>query len=89
MKTSLNFKPLQWRVNIDGEALAVETEKKKRNRLNRRSELYRGKYRYVQPKINLLRSYACETNCRRGASHDGETVYRKNYDMLNLCIFVV
>ncbi|GFU73058.1 hypothetical protein TNCV_456321 [Trichonephila clavipes] len=32
--------------------------------LNRRPELYRGKYRCVQPKINLLkkrRSYACET----------------------------
>ncbi|GFX21533.1 hypothetical protein TNCV_1399471 [Trichonephila clavipes] len=45
--------------------------------LNRRPELYRGKYRCVQPKINLLkrRSYACETQCfpvepsgcRRGA----------------------
>ncbi|GFV35728.1 transposon Tf2-6 polyprotein [Trichonephila clavipes] len=45
--------------------------------LNRRPELYRGKYRCVQPKINLLkrRSYACEkqcfpvepSGCRRGA----------------------
>ncbi|GFT45122.1 hypothetical protein TNCV_4154151 [Trichonephila clavipes] len=44
--------------------------------LNRRPELYRGKYRCVQPKINLLkrRSYACETmfscgpsGCRRDA----------------------
>ncbi|GFU92893.1 hypothetical protein TNCV_2080391 [Trichonephila clavipes] len=44
---------------------------------NRRPELYRGKYRCVQPKINLLkrRSYACDTQCfpvepsgcRRGA----------------------
>ncbi|GFW59040.1 hypothetical protein TNCV_2831461 [Trichonephila clavipes] len=34
--------------------------------LNRRPELYRGKYRCVQPRlINLLkrRSYACETQC--------------------------
>ncbi|GFW08173.1 integrase catalytic domain-containing protein [Trichonephila clavipes] len=46
--------------------------------LNRRPELYRGKYRCVQPKINSLkrRSYACEkqcfpvepSGCRRGAS---------------------
>ncbi|GFT69710.1 hypothetical protein TNCV_1299071 [Trichonephila clavipes] len=45
--------------------------------LNRRPELYRGKYRCVQPKINLLKrcSYAGETQCfpvepsgcRRGA----------------------
>ncbi|GFW78331.1 hypothetical protein TNCV_1378811, partial [Trichonephila clavipes] len=50
--------------------------------LNRRpSELYRGKYRCVQPKINLLkrRSYACETQCfpvelpdvEEVPSHDG------------------
>ncbi|GFU06557.1 hypothetical protein TNCV_3404611 [Trichonephila clavipes] len=33
--------------------------------LNRRPELYRGKYRCVQPKINSLkrRSYACEKQC--------------------------
>ncbi|GFV49382.1 hypothetical protein TNCV_2197971 [Trichonephila clavipes] len=33
--------------------------------LNRRPELYRGKYRCVQPKINLLKrcSYAGETQC--------------------------
>ncbi|GFV40219.1 hypothetical protein TNCV_3823191 [Trichonephila clavipes] len=39
--------------------------RKNRNRLNRRPELYRGKYRCVQPKINLSkrRSYACETQC--------------------------
>ncbi|GFT47835.1 hypothetical protein TNCV_1594501 [Trichonephila clavipes] len=39
--------------------------KKKKIVLNRRPELYRGKYRCVQPKINLLkrRSYACETMC--------------------------
>ncbi|GFW37043.1 hypothetical protein TNCV_5019411 [Trichonephila clavipes] len=47
------FEPWQWK------------RRKKRNRLNRRPELYRGKYRCVQPKINLLkrRSYACETMC--------------------------
>ncbi|GFW66270.1 hypothetical protein TNCV_1711691 [Trichonephila clavipes] len=52
-------------------------EGKREIALNRRPELYRGKYRCVQPKINLLkrRSYACETQCfpvepsgyRRGA----------------------
>ncbi|GFU04276.1 hypothetical protein TNCV_863821 [Trichonephila clavipes] len=52
--------------------------------LNRRPELYRGKYRCVQPKINLLkrRSYACETmfslwnlpDVEEMPSHDGETV---------------
>ncbi|GFU17426.1 hypothetical protein TNCV_4309621 [Trichonephila clavipes] len=51
--------------------------------LNRRPELYRGKYRCVQLKINLLkrRFHACETQCfpvepsgcRRGA-FTGETV---------------
>ncbi|GFV41739.1 hypothetical protein TNCV_3628901 [Trichonephila clavipes] len=52
-------------------------EGKKRNRFKQTSELYRGKYRCVQPKINLLKrhSHACETQCfpvepsgcRRGA----------------------
>ncbi|GFV26627.1 hypothetical protein TNCV_679891 [Trichonephila clavipes] len=52
-------------------------EGKEKSFSNRRPELYRGKYRCVQPKINLLkrRSYACETQCfpvepsgcRRGA----------------------
>ncbi|GFV10359.1 hypothetical protein TNCV_1491111 [Trichonephila clavipes] len=39
--------------------------KKREIVLNRRPELYRGKYRCVQPKINLLkrRSYAGETQC--------------------------
>ncbi|GFX69869.1 transposon Tf2-6 polyprotein [Trichonephila clavipes] len=37
------FEPWQWK------------RRKKRNRLNRRPELYRGKYRCVQPKINLLK----------------------------------
>ncbi|GFV19942.1 hypothetical protein TNCV_3005441 [Trichonephila clavipes] len=56
--------------------------------LNRRPELYRGKYRCVQPKINLLkrRSYACKHNVflwnlpdvKEMPSHDGETVlFRK------------
>ncbi|GFV30823.1 hypothetical protein TNCV_3600301, partial [Trichonephila clavipes] len=44
--------------------VAVEA-KEKRSRFEQTSELYRGKYRCVQPKINLLkrRSYACETQC--------------------------
>ncbi|GFV06959.1 hypothetical protein TNCV_2596551 [Trichonephila clavipes] len=47
------FQPLQWK------------RRKREIVLNRRPELYRGKYRCVQPKINLLkrRSYACETQC--------------------------
>ncbi|GFT75358.1 DUF1758 domain-containing protein [Trichonephila clavipes] len=59
------FQPWQWK------------RRKREIVLNRRPELYRGKYRCVQPKINLLkrRSYACETQCfpvepsgcRRGA----------------------
>ncbi|GFT14072.1 hypothetical protein TNCV_3641561 [Trichonephila clavipes] len=46
-------------------SLAVEAKEKEKSFLNRRPELYRGKYRCVQPKINLLkrRSYACETQC--------------------------
>ncbi|GFS86993.1 hypothetical protein TNCV_1406671 [Trichonephila clavipes] len=37
-------------------SLAVETKEKKRNRFEQTSELYReGKYRCVQPKINLLK----------------------------------
>ncbi|GFU64319.1 hypothetical protein TNCV_3446291 [Trichonephila clavipes] len=46
------FQPWQWK-----------RRKKEKSFLNRRPELYRGKYRCVQPKINLLkrRSYACET----------------------------
>ncbi|GFV30486.1 hypothetical protein TNCV_3857611 [Trichonephila clavipes] len=49
----------------DYKSLAVETKGKEEIVLNRRPELYRGKYRCVQPKINLLkrRSYACETQC--------------------------
>ncbi|GFV28860.1 hypothetical protein TNCV_1567951 [Trichonephila clavipes] len=49
-----NFEPWQWK------------RRKKRNRFEQTSELYRGKYRCVQPKINLLkkrRTYACETQC--------------------------
>ncbi|GFY35588.1 hypothetical protein TNCV_196881 [Trichonephila clavipes] len=59
------FEPWQWK------------QGKREIVLNRRPELYRGKYRCVQPKINLLkrRTYACETQCfpvepsgcRRGA----------------------
>ncbi|GFT12922.1 transposon Tf2-6 polyprotein [Trichonephila clavipes] len=59
------------------ETLAVGSEGKREIVLNRRPELYRGKYRCVQPKINLLkrRFHACETQCfpvepsgcRRGA----------------------
>ncbi|GFW51024.1 hypothetical protein TNCV_3593061 [Trichonephila clavipes] len=47
------FEPWQWK------------RRKKRNRFEQTSELYRGKYRCVQPKINLLksRSYACEKQC--------------------------
>ncbi|GFW63585.1 hypothetical protein TNCV_4328731 [Trichonephila clavipes] len=47
------FEPWQWK------------RRKREIVLNRRPELYRGKYRCVQPKINLLkrRSYACETQC--------------------------
>ncbi|GFX94205.1 hypothetical protein TNCV_4292501 [Trichonephila clavipes] len=73
-----------WRVNIvglqcSGKSLSPGSgnEGKIEMVLNRRSELYRGKYRCVQPKINLLKrcSYACETQCfpvepsgcRRGA----------------------
>ncbi|GFW70213.1 integrase catalytic domain-containing protein [Trichonephila clavipes] len=58
-------------------SLGSGNEGKREIVLNRRPELYRGKYRCVQPKINLLkrRSYACETmcfpvepsGCRRGA----------------------
>ncbi|GFU04295.1 hypothetical protein TNCV_863981 [Trichonephila clavipes] len=67
------FEPWQWK-----------RRKKREIVLNRRPELYRGKYGCVQPKINLLkrRSYACETQCfpvepsgcRKVPSHDGETV---------------
>ncbi|GFV20237.1 hypothetical protein TNCV_3842721 [Trichonephila clavipes] len=59
-------------------------ERKREIVLNRRPELYRGKYRCVQPKINLLKShsYACEHNVflwnlpdvEEVPSHDGETV---------------
>ncbi|GFU77068.1 hypothetical protein TNCV_1701501 [Trichonephila clavipes] len=47
------FQPWQWK------------RRKREIVLNRRPELYRGKYRCVQPKINLLKShsYACETQC--------------------------
>ncbi|GFV11792.1 hypothetical protein TNCV_199061 [Trichonephila clavipes] len=59
-------------------ALAVETKEKEKSFLNRRPELYRGKYRCVQPKINSVEKdvpHACETQCfpvepsgcRRGA----------------------
>ncbi|GFU62366.1 hypothetical protein TNCV_2653401 [Trichonephila clavipes] len=57
-------------VNIDGLCCSGKflspgsgSEGKREIVLNRRPELYRGKYRCVQPKINLLkrRSYACET----------------------------
>ncbi|GFU14588.1 hypothetical protein TNCV_406451 [Trichonephila clavipes] len=58
-------------------SLGSGNEGKREIVLNRRPELYRGKYRCVQTKINLLkrRSYACETQCfpvepsgcRRGA----------------------
>ncbi|GFU67620.1 hypothetical protein TNCV_1643691 [Trichonephila clavipes] len=46
-------------------SLGSGSEGKREIVLNRRPELYRGKYRCVQPKINLLkrRSYACETQC--------------------------
>ncbi|GFV53218.1 hypothetical protein TNCV_1065771 [Trichonephila clavipes] len=37
------FEPWQWK------------RRKKKIVLNRRPELYRGKYRWVQPKINLLK----------------------------------
>ncbi|GFT01288.1 hypothetical protein TNCV_1078821 [Trichonephila clavipes] len=84
----------------DLSALAVETKEKKEIVLNRRPELYRGKYRCVQPKINLLKrcSHAGETQCfpvepsdvEEVPSHDGETVlFRKIFDMLNLYIIVV
>ncbi|GFU67114.1 hypothetical protein TNCV_183781 [Trichonephila clavipes] len=48
------FEPWQWK-----------RRKNQRNRFEQTSELYRGKYRCVQPKINLLkkRSDACETQC--------------------------
>ncbi|GFT90908.1 hypothetical protein TNCV_2830211 [Trichonephila clavipes] len=79
-------------------ALAVET-KEKRNRLNRRPELYRGKYRCVQPKINLLkrRPCACETMFSCGTFRMSKRCLHmmeklsssENYDMFNLCIFVV
>ncbi|GFS59276.1 retrovirus-related Pol polyprotein from transposon 412 [Trichonephila clavipes] len=44
-------------------SLGSGSEGKREIVLNRRPELYRGKYRCVQPKINLLKrlSYACET----------------------------
>ncbi|GFV41572.1 hypothetical protein TNCV_3627231 [Trichonephila clavipes] len=78
-------------VNIDGLccsgkslSLGSGNEGKREIVLNRRPELYRGKYRCVQPKINLLkrRSYACEKQCfpvepsdvEEVPSHDGETV---------------
>ncbi|GFT13318.1 transposable element Tcb2 transposase [Trichonephila clavipes] len=80
------FRPIDLakEVNKDGlqcsdESLSPgsETEEKREIVFERTSELYRGKYRCVQPKINLLkrRSYACETQCfpvepsgcRRGA----------------------
>ncbi|GFV29300.1 hypothetical protein TNCV_2994731 [Trichonephila clavipes] len=59
-------------------SLGSGNEGKREIVLNRRPELYRGKYRCVQPKINSLkkrRSHACETQCfpvepsgcRRGA----------------------
>ncbi|GFT85664.1 hypothetical protein TNCV_4253711 [Trichonephila clavipes] len=50
-------------------ALAVET-KEKRNRLNRRPELYRGKYRCVRPKINLLKKMFL---CRFSSGLHGNT----------------
>ncbi|GFS62615.1 hypothetical protein TNCV_3736861 [Trichonephila clavipes] len=51
-------------LNLHGH-LGSGNEGKREIVLNRRPELYRGKYRCVQPKINLLkrRSYACETQC--------------------------
>ncbi|GFU87514.1 hypothetical protein TNCV_5090861 [Trichonephila clavipes] len=61
-----------WKVNIDGLQCSGKSSSpgsgnggKREIVLNRRPELYRGKYRCVQPKINLLkrRSYACETQC--------------------------
>ncbi|GFW20062.1 hypothetical protein TNCV_867681 [Trichonephila clavipes] len=47
------FQPWQWK------------RRKREIVLNRRPELYRGKYRCVQLKINLLkrRFHACETQC--------------------------
>ncbi|GFX84055.1 hypothetical protein TNCV_4858631 [Trichonephila clavipes] len=46
-------------------SLGSGNEGKREIVLNRRPELHRGKYRCVQPKINLLkrRSHACETQC--------------------------
>ncbi|GFX27608.1 hypothetical protein TNCV_4996631 [Trichonephila clavipes] len=78
-------RPVVEKMNIDGLccsekflSLGSGSEGKREIVLNGRPELYRGKYRCVQPKINLLkrRSYACETmcfpvepsGCRRGAS---------------------
>ncbi|GFV67419.1 hypothetical protein TNCV_1775761 [Trichonephila clavipes] len=40
---------------VEENTLAVETKEKREIVLNRRPELYRGKYRCVQPKINLLK----------------------------------
>ncbi|GFT80225.1 hypothetical protein TNCV_2187161 [Trichonephila clavipes] len=67
MKTSsVDFQPSnptlhQWRVNIDGLRCSEKSsspgsgnEGKREIVLNRRPELYRGKYRCVQPKINLF-----------------------------------
>ncbi|GFT78103.1 hypothetical protein TNCV_3560601 [Trichonephila clavipes] len=56
-----------WNVNIDGLCCSDEffnpgsgSEGKREIVLNRRPELYRGKYRCVQPKINLLKkSFLC------------------------------
>ncbi|GFW69517.1 transposon Tf2-6 polyprotein [Trichonephila clavipes] len=64
MKTSsVNFNaPHLWRVNIDGLCCSGKSSSpgsgnggKREIVLNRRPELYRGKYRCVQPKINLLK----------------------------------
>ncbi|GFU76496.1 hypothetical protein TNCV_5026961 [Trichonephila clavipes] len=52
-------------LELELNSLGSGSEGKREIVLNRRPELYRGKYRCVQPKINLLkrRSYACETQC--------------------------
>ncbi|GFX63859.1 hypothetical protein TNCV_4401531 [Trichonephila clavipes] len=72
LSCSEKLQPWQWK------------RRKKRNRFEQTSELYRGKYRCVQPKINLLKrcSYAGETQCfpvepsdvEEVPSHDGETI---------------
>ncbi|GFT55974.1 hypothetical protein TNCV_3061021 [Trichonephila clavipes] len=66
-------------------SLGSGSEGKKRNRFEQTSELYRGKYRCVQPKINLCQKdvlmpvkqcFSCGTfrMSKRLPSHDGETV---------------